>query len=461
MTERLASEHGLHIADSVVYGHLWATPEIRALFTDQGRTQAWLDILAALAEAQAAVGLVPPAAAVAIRAGAKVEALDLDAVAEQTRQTSHSTLGLIRCLTGVLPEHARQWVYYGATVQDLTDTWTALVMRDVSDIIERDVARLEAAALALAQRHRDTVMCGRTHAQPGLPVTFGFKAAVWASELGRHRTRLAQGRPRREVVQLGGALGTMEFWGAEALELLDAFAQRLGLAAPDVPWITARDGIAEFTAVLAMVASTVAKIGNEILHLQRQELGEVHEPWRHGVVGSITMPHKRNPEFSEQLDTLARLVRADAGLALDGMLQLHERDARSWKAEWAFLPQACTATATGLRLAIELLEGLEVDADRMAANLADRGGYILSEPVMRLLADRIGKHAAQAAVYEATMAGIDRGVGLREALLADPTVSAQLSGEEIDRCLDPATALGAAGAFVDRVLARAGGEDYL
>ena len=200
-------------------------------------------------------------------------------------------------------------------------------------------------------------MCGRTHGQPGLPVTFGFKAAVWASELARHQERLAQLRPRVEVVQLGGALGTMEFWGERALPLLDGFAARLGLGAPDIPWITARDRIAEFLTFLALVTGTLAKIGNEVFELQRPEIGEVGEPIVAGTVGSITMPHKRNPEFSEQLDTLARVVRADADVALEGLVALHERDGRSWKAEWLVLPEACQLTGAALGFGARLLEG--------------------------------------------------------------------------------------------------------
>src|SRR5262249_15092714 len=167
-----------------------------------------------------------------------VTLLDLERVAAATRSSGHSTLGLIRCLAEVLPPHAREWVYYGATVQDLSDTWTAVVARRVGDVLERDLRRVEAAALALAREHRDVIMCGRTHGQPGLPITFGFKAAVGAAELRRHRARLAAGRHRWEVVQLGGALGTMEFWGTAALPLLDAFARRVGLAVPDIAWLT-------------------------------------------------------------------------------------------------------------------------------------------------------------------------------------------------------------------------------
>jgi adenylosuccinate lyase len=447
---------GAHLVDSTVFGHLWSTPELHRQFDDRGRFQAWLDILAALAEAQAAVGLVPEAAATAIRGHADIELLDLDRVAAETRASGHSTLGLIRVLQQVLPEPAREWVYFGATVQDVSDTWTALVMREVADIVERDLGRAEAAALALAQRHRDTVMPGRTHGQPGLPITFGFKAAVWASELRRHRDRLAEGRRRWEVVQLGGALGTMEFWGEPALDLLDAFAARLGLAAPDIPWITARDRVAEFLGQLAMVTATLAKIGNEVYELQRPEIGELSEPFTPGQVGSITMPHKRNPELSEHLGTLARVVRANASVAVEGMVHEHERDGRAWKAEWLVVPEACLLTGAALEFGYRLLEGVEVHPEQMRANVAAGRGYLLSEPVLRALADRIGKHAAHTAVYDAAMAGIQRGVGLQEALLSDPAITAHLDAVAIERCLDPGRALGAAPAFVDRVVAALG-----
>jgi len=441
-----------HLVDSVLYGHLWSTPELHLLLDDEGRVQSWLEILAALAEAQAEVGLIPAEAALAIRKHADVGLFDLDQVAAQTRATGHSTLGLIRCMQNVLPDSAREWVYYGATVQDVSDTWTALIMRAVANILDRDLARAEAAALLLAERHRDTVMCGRSHGQPGLPITFGFKAAVWVSELRRHRVRVAEGRRRWEVAQLGGALGTMEFWGDQALPLLDAFARNLGLAAPDVPWITARDRIAEFLGLLAMVTATLAKIGQEVYELQRPEIGELREPFTPGQVGSITMPHKRNPELSEHLVTLSRIVRANAAVAVEAMVQEHERDGRAWKTEWLVLPEACLLTGAALAAAGRLLDGLEVDTERMRANLDAWGGYVLSEPVMRALGDRIGKHSAHRLVYEATMVGQERGVGLKAALLADPLISEQLTPDEIERCLDPANALGAAPAFVDRVV---------
>ncbi len=442
----------IHLSDSVVYGHLWATEEARSILGEEARFRAWLDILATLAEAQAEVGLVPTEAAASIRVYADETQLDLERVATETRATGHSTLGLIRVLRATLPEAAREWVYYGATVQDLTDTWTATVMRSVGDLLDRDLARIEAAVLSLAREHRSTPMMGRTHAQPALPIPFGFKVAVWAAEIGRHRQRLAAGRGRWEVVQLGGALGTMEFWGDRALPLLEAFARRIGLGVPSIPWITSRDGPAEFTSLLAMVATTIAKIGNEIMELQRLELGEVREPFIHGTVGSITMPQKRNPELSEHLDTLGRLVRADAAVVTEAMIQLHERDGRSWKAEWIAIPEACAMTLSATRYAAVLVEGLEVDAERMMANIEARQGFVFAEPVMRALADRVGKHTAHDIVYEAAMRGVEEGMTFRDAVLSDPRVPAHLDRRAIDDLADLGRVMGAGPEFVDRVV---------
>lgn len=440
-----------HLVDSAIYGHLWSTPEIHGMFTDGGRLSAWLEILATLAEAQAEVGLVPASAAESIRSTIETWQPDPAEVGELTRATGHSTLGLIRVLERELPEGAREWVYYGATVQDLTDTWSALVMRRVGDIIERDLRRARAAAADLARLHRDTIMCGRTHGQPGLPITFGFKAAVWTAELDRHIERLSQGRPRRELVELGGGLGSMEFWGDQAAPMIDAFARRLGLGVPPIPWLTSRDGLAEFISLLAMVTATIAKIGDEVYELQRAEIGELREPLTPGTVGSITMPHKRNPELSEHVGSLARFVRADADLATQAMIHGHERDGRSWKSEWVLLPEACLYAGVSVASAVSILEGLEVDADRMHQNLDAQRGYVMSEPVMRALADRVGKHTAHRIVYEAALAGREAGVDLRSALRTDDRL-ADLDDAEIDRLLDPRNALGSIPRFIDGLL---------
>lgn len=439
-----------HPADSAIFGHLWTTPEASALFSDEGRTQAWLNILAALAEAQADVGLMPAEAAAAIRSHADVSLLDLGLVADETRASGHSTIGLIRALRQVLPDHAREWVYYGATVQDLSDTWAALAARAIGDIAERDVTRMRDRALQLAEEYRDAPMCGRTHGQPGLPITFGFKAAVWASELSRHLERLRQGRARWEVAQLGGAVGSMEFWGDRALDMLARYARRLALSEPVMPWITARDGLAEFTWLLAAMSATIGKIGNEVYQLQRPEIDELRETLRPGTVGSITMPHKRNPETSEHLVTLSRVIRSHTAVVLDGMVCEHERDGRAWKAEWLVLPEASMAFAACAGAGARMLDSLRPDPERMARNIGAHRGYLLSEPVMRALAERIGKHSAHDSVYAAAMRGLDAGEDLRTALRADPVLDV-IPDDELDKVLEVHASLGSCAAFVDRV----------
>ncbi|MDQ1490341.1 MAG: hypothetical protein QOJ23_2855, partial [Actinomycetota bacterium] len=354
---------------SAVYAHLWSTPEVDALLGDEGRLASWLDILAALARAQGELGLIPAEVADEIVRKAVVENLDLAYVAAQTRATEHSTLGLIRGVQQVVSAEAGEWFCHGATVQDVTDTWCALVMRDLGRIAERDLSAIEASLRKLARRHKATPMAARTHGQPGLPVTVGYKAAVWAAEVRRHRERLGDGGGRWLVGQLGGAAGTGSLWGGSRRALQDRFCEVLGLGRPEGPWISARDRIAEFGSVLAMIAATLGKIGNEVLELQRPEIGEVFEPFTPGAVGSITMPHKRNPERSEHLVTLARLVRAEAGVLVESMVVEHERDGRAWKAEWAAFPEVCRLTAASLASARGLVDGLTVDPAAMAANI--------------------------------------------------------------------------------------------
>jgi adenylosuccinate lyase len=407
---------GARLSDSPAYAHLWATEESRALLDEGARWQRWLDILAALAAAQADLGIIPAASAEAITHRARVELLDLELVAAETRHTSHSTIGLIRALQRVLPEEAAEHVYYGATVQDLTDTWFALTMRDVAELVARDLASLLRSLVALAGDHERTAMPGRTHGQPGAPISFGFKVASWADELARHFERVRQGATRWAVVQLGGAVGTLGFYGELGPALRTAFAARLGLADPGIAWFTSRDRMAEFGAVMAGVTGTLARLGNEVMELQRPELGELREATTGLTVSSIMMPHKRNPEASEHLDTLARLTRAHAAVLLEGQVQIHERDGRGWKAEWIALPEVCLLTTAALRLAVACVSGLEVDAVAMQANVDANRGLLASEQVLGILSARLGKHRAQAALQEVLGAARRDGTPLAEAL---------------------------------------------
>jgi adenylosuccinate lyase len=441
------------VIDSTLYRHLWGTEEARAIFEEPARLRSWLAILVALADAQAELGIVPAEAAQAIRAEAAAERLDLGFVAEETRRTGHSTLGLIRGLQRILPASAAEWVYYGTTVQDLTDTWTALAMRSVGSILWRDLRAVEGLLLGLAERHRDTPMAGRTHGQGGSPITLGLKAASWADEVGRHLERLRQGASRWLVGQLAGGVGTLAFFGEAGPELRRRFCERLGLADPGVSWTTSRDRLAEFTTLLALVSGTLARIGNEVYQLQRPEIGELREATRPGAVGSITMPHKRNPETAEHLVTLWRLVRAAAGTTLEGMVQEHERDGRGWKAEWVAFPEACLLTMTALDLAKPLLEGLEVDETRMAGNASAGGGFAASEALLAALAPRVGKHRAQDLLQRVLGEARQQGRSLEEAATGSEVAGEIPSGELRSLLERPRT--GAAGAMVDEVVRRA------
>lgn len=445
---------GAGLTDSALYGHLWGTDELRALFEERARIQGWLDVLVALARAQADVGIIPADAAEGIAQAASVDRLDLDLAAEETHRTGHSALGLIRALQAVLPAETGEWAYYGATVQDVSDTWTALAMKRAGAVVWRELRAVETALLDLAARHRDTVMVGRTHGQQGAPVTFGFKAAGWADEVRRHLDRMREGAYRWPVCQLGGAVGTLAFFGDRALPLRRRFAELVGLGEPAISWLTSRDRLAEFVHLLAMVCSTLARIGSEVYQLQRPEIGELREPASPGQVGSITMPHKRNPEMSEHLVTLSRLVRAQAGVILEGMVQEHERDGRGWKAEWSAFPESCLLTGAAVSAAGRIVAGLEVDVGAMRRNLEAAAGFLASEQVLAALAPAIGKHRAQALLQETLSAGRTAGLSLEESVAASEELRRHLD-EETLKALVSVPDPGAAPAMVDEVLRRA------
>jgi len=438
------------IADSALYGHLWGTTEARAILGEEGRLAAWLEVIAALARAQAAAGVIPARAAGLIAEYARPGKIDLGYAAEQTREASHSMLGLIRALQAVLPDGAREYVYAGATVQDITDTATALSLRRIGAIAWRDLRRIEELLLDLAVTHRSTAMAGRTHGQPGSPVTFGWKAASWADEVRRHLDRLTEGAPRWLAGQLGGGAGSLVYYGDRGLAVRARFCAELGLADPGISWLSARDRVAEFAGVLALVCGTLARVGGEVYELQRPEIGELTEPATAGAVGSITMPHKRNPEASEHLDTLARLARANAAVLAEGVAAQHERDGRGWKAEWVALPEVCLLACSALEIAIAVLSGLTVHAGAMARNLARQDGYFASERALAVLAPRLGPRRAQAELGAALAAGAASGVTAEQALVDAGLLAADEAGDLVAK---PDT--GACEAMVDLVVRRA------
>jgi adenylosuccinate lyase len=426
--------------DSKIFGHQWATTESRAIFDEAARVARWLEVIIELAQAQAECGLMPPQAAGDILGLRGVE-LSIDDIADRTRRTSHSTLGMIQILRELLPEASAQHVYCGATVQDITDTSQVLELRAVGSLLWRDLWRLESSLLELAVRHRSTPMAGRTHGQLGSPISFGFKVASWADEIGRHLQRMHEGRERWLVGQLGGAVGTLAFFGERALDLRAAFCRRLSLREPDISWLSARDRIADFAHVVAMSTASLARIANEVYVLQRREIGELSERLRSSTVGSITMPHKRNPETSEQIVTLAHLARAQAGVLTNTMVHEHERDGRNWKAEWTVFPELCHFALAATSMAGELMSGLEIDTAAMGRNLAVVSA---SEHLLSVMSARLGKHHAQELLQEAYRKAREESQPLGDLLERVATESELAELSYMD--------LGASGLMVDRVV---------
>jgi adenylosuccinate lyase len=444
--------------DSQIYGDAWGTDEMRAIFDDVPRTQGWLDVIAALADAQAEVGLIPAEVVPEIKRVCNMELLSMDVLRKGYQETGHSTLGLIRELKKLCHGSAGEWIYYGATVQDITDTWTSMALLRVWDIVFRDLREIEAQLLALAKTHRNTPMPGRTHGQPGLPITFGFKVAVWVREIRRHIERLKDVRKRMGVGQLAGGVGSLSSFGDKGLELQERFFAKLGLQPPDITWISVRDRQVELINVIVMVAATFDKVGHEVYNLQRPELGEVLEGFVKGTVGSITMPHKRNPEIAEHLGSLSRIIRHNAGCLAENLVHDHERDGRSWKTEWGLIAPTCAMIGAVLRLGKIMCTSLQVDEGAMMASLEATRGYVLSEGVMLVLAQKIGKQTAHDMVYAAAMAAFEADRPLKEAILENEEIMAHLSVDEIEDLFDYRRQLGLCPEFVDRVVELTRGE---
>lgn len=432
--------------------HLWSTEELRTLFGEEMRIQKWLDFEAALASAQAELGIIPRAAADEIAAQAKVSNIDIPKMSAEIRRIKHSLVPALKQLQAACAKENGEWVHYGATTQDVVDTGVALQLKDFHALALRDLKAVGQELARLAAAHRDVPMAGRTHGVQALPITFGHKCALWLDELGRHHERLVQAAPRVLVGMLAGAVGSQASLGPQAPALERLTMDKLGLGTPAISWAPARDRFVEYANLLAMLGGTLSKIGNELFNMQRNEFGEVEEGFSDGKLGSSTMPHKRNPTSAENLAGLARPLRYNAALMVEGLVSESERDGIAWKMEWKALPECCLIAGAMLFQAKNLLAGLKVNADVMAANLDKMRGYLLSERVMLELSERVGKQTAHEWIYEASMLGITGRLSFAEAMRRHPGLAGLLSDDEIRDFTDPLQYLGQCGASVDRVL---------
>jgi 3-carboxy-cis,cis-muconate cycloisomerase len=419
-----------HPFDFEIQSDLFSTPELTAIFAERQRFNRWLRFEAALAKTQGEMGIIPLAAAEEIVAKASLESLDLDIIRQGYQQSRNSLIPLIKGLRLACTSNHGEFVHYGATTQDVIDTSQILELRDTFRIIYRDLRHLEEMLINLAQQHLATPMIGRTHGQQALPITFGFKCAIWLTELRRHIERVKNLLPRLLTGQLSGAVGTFAALGNDGREIARRTLAELGLSATSITWHNSRDNLAEATSLMAMVTATLEKMANEVFELGKTEIGELYEPSPTGKVNSSTMPHKRNPVICQRIAVLARQVRALSGTVIEAMVHEHERDGRALWSEWLAVPQISIYTGTALNYSLWIIRGLGVNPERMLKNLRSHGELVLSEWLQFRLAAELGKMHAQEKLAQLISIANDTGISLKEILRNDPETAAVLGEED-------------------------------
>ncbi|AZG87064.1 3-carboxy-cis,cis-muconate cycloisomerase [Pseudomonas syringae pv. pisi str. PP1] len=443
-------------ASNQLFDAYFMQPEMREIFSDEGRVQGMLDFEAALARAQARVGLIPPEVVADIELSCDARLFDFDALAIAIGSAGNSAIPLVKALgkqIAARSAEAERYVHMGATSQDVMDSGLVLQLRRAIVLLERDLTRLADAMAEQAQRHAGTPLAGRTWLQQATPVTLGMKIAGWLGAVTRHRQRLNEIKPRLLCLQFGGASGSLAALGDQAFSVAEALADELQLALPEQPWHTQRDRLVEFAGLLGLIAGSLGKLGRDVSLLMQTEVGEAFEPSAPGKGGSSTMPHKRNPVGAAVMISTATRAPGLVATMLAAMPQEHERSLGLWHAEWETLPELCCLVSGSLQQALQVIPGLQVDAERMAINLQSTKGLVLAEAVSIALAQRIGRDAAHHLVEQCCRRAVEQGAHLRQVLGETPQVSEQFSSDELDRLLDPAHYLGQARHWVERAVA--------
>jgi 3-carboxy-cis,cis-muconate cycloisomerase len=447
------------VLQSTLFGDMFGTAAMRAAFGELAFIARCAEVEAALARGQARLGIVPADAATAIskaveQVTADPASLDLARLKRETETVGYPILPLVRQLADRAGSAGR-YLHWGATTQDIMDTAVVLQIREGLGLLEADLATVRGHLADLARKYRDTPMAGRTHLQHALPITFGYKAAVWLAGFDRHADRLAQLKPRVLMAQFGGAAGTLASLGEgeQALGSCTELARELGLGAPAITWHVARDAIVETVQFLALLGGSLGKIAFDIMLMSATEFGEAAEPFVSGRGSSSTMPQKRNPISCELILAAAKALRQQAGLVLDALVSDFERATGPWHVEWIAVLEAFGYAAGALHQSAFMLGGLIVDAGRMGENLGMTHGLIVAEAVMMGLAPCTGRNEAHDLVYDACRAAIENDRALYDVLIETPAVADPLGAETLSKLTDPANYLGAAQAMVDRVLA--------
>jgi len=392
---------GLHM-DSSLFSPLFSDAEIAEPFSDTKFVRAMLDVESALATVQGRLGVIPAEAAEKIVHAAAELGVDFERLQSGVEQSGVPVIELVRQLREQTGRPAADYIHWGAASQDIIDTARILQIRVSLEILESRLENIIQDLARLADRHRHTLMAGRTHSQQALPITFGFKVAGWLAPLVRHRKRLAEMKDRVLVVQFGGAVGTLAALGDAGVQVMESLASELSLTVPSLPWHTQRDNMAELAGWLSMVNASLAKLAQDIILLAQSEVGEVHESGDTSRGGSSSMPQKNNPILSELIITAARTNASLLASMHQAQIQEHERGTHGWQMEWLIMPQMFTLTAASLNKAIFLSRNLVVDDVRMLENVAASNGLMLAE-------------AASYALSKTSMSRADAGKLVREA----------------------------------------------
>ena len=445
--------------DSRVFRNLYGTQEIRDVFSDEAYVQRMIDTEAALARAESAVGVIPAEVGEEITAALKDVKIDYERLSTETEIVGYPVLPLIRQLNEQAPPEPAKYIHYGATTQDIQDTASVLQIRTGLNIIRRDLIYLVSNLRSLSTKYRDTAMPGRTHLQHALPVTFGYKCAVYLSAFLRHMERLSQLTPRVLQVSFGGAAGTLASLGtganAQGLQVRKQLAEELDLGNPEITWHVTRDTISETLAFLAMLGGSLGKIAYDFIIMSSNEFGEVSEPFVPHRGASSTMPQKRNPISSEVVLAASKLLREKASLGFDAMVVDFERASGPWHLEWAAVPEAFVLAAGALHQTNFMLSGLVVNTDQMKANLLSTRGLIVGEAVMMGLAPDLGRQQAHDLVYEACKKAIETDRSLFAVLREESNVNGKVNEEKLRDLCDPIKYMGVATEMVGQVVEKA------
>jgi 3-carboxy-cis,cis-muconate cycloisomerase len=431
---------------------MFTTKEMSSIFSGEARVQRMLDFEAALARAEARAGIIPEQAGRAIADKCRVKLFDLSRLNEQAELAGVISIPLVRMLTELVEGEARGFVHWGATSQDVLDTGMVLQARDGLDSLIGQLLEVGSACALLADRHRRTPMVGRTLLQHALPITFGLKSAHWVATTTRQLRRLHEVRSRSLAVQFGGAAGTLAALGVDGVKVLELLADELDLGIPELPWHTDRDRVAEIATSLGIVAAGMAKIAGDVALLMQTEIGEVSEEAAAGKGGSSSLPQKRNPVDSTSAIASAKLALGAVDVVLSSMVQEHERAVGGWQAEWVALPHTFLFTAGAVGGVRTIVRGLEVDSDRMRANLDMAGGQIMAEALTMALAPHVGRGDAYRVVADLCRRAAREGRELGAVAAGDGRIGAVLSPEDIERALDPLAYLGSTEAFIQKAL---------